>query len=718
MAPFNDDDLADYDNSAGEEEFNEDSLNDEEYDKLYETLPKLKELIASYNNSIDEMALKEALYYNYYELSDAIEELKSKFPKKKEDSTESKPLSKLQKLALERARMKQEKDNSNNPEEKPQRISKLASLAKSRAQKKPEEQVTDNKSLGILENLQVNPKGKDSSEKRVLARKPLEKIANLRKSNIKPVNSLNKKQDTKEHLEVNTNDEQGSSSIIEKPKKITPEAPIIVYDLSLDDKNVLKYPHNSISAFLFHQSENQNDQENHVPQNRNKLKRLAGSIFCPLTNIELNIENVKKAKSNFEEPSPDDKILNAQKTAFEEGMNDLKISDSNKKETDQKEKLPPKPTKPFKKINIENELSTNKAYSKAHKSFVVIGHVDAGKSTLMGRLLYDLGVVDAKTINKLMREAEKSGKGSFALAWVMDQTSEERSRGVTVDICATEFETNNTIFTAIDAPGHKDFVPQMIGGVTQADIALLVVDSINGEFEAGFAMDGQTKEHTLLCKNLGIEKICVAINKLDKEHWSEERFLDIQNQLKSFLVSDVGFDSENVSFIPISGLTGNNVVKADQSVKELGWYKGPTLIEYLEKVKISTSDLTKDPVSVVTAEEFGLAINDIYDISSSEFAVKGRILSGFIQPGETVEVSPTKEYLQVQSVKVRGQNVNIAVKGETTTISFKTNQLTNKSTDDISIGDLILKVGSLVASVNKLTARINLFNMNKPLLNF
>lgn len=617
--------------------------------------------------------------------------------------------------------MKQEKDNSNKLEEKPQRISKLASLAKSRAQKKSEEQVTENnnnRSLGILENLQVNSNGKDSLEKKVLERKPLEKIANIRRSNIKPVNSLSKKQDTKlnEHLEVNTNDEQGSSSIIEKPEKITPEAPLIVYDLSLDDNNVLKYPHNSISAFLFHQNENQNDQENHVPQNRNKLKRLAGSIFCPLTNIELNIENVKKAKNNFEEPSPDDKILNAQKTAFEDGMNDLKISDSNKKETDQKEKLPPKPTKPFKKINIENELSTNKAYSKAHKSFVVIGHVDAGKSTLMGRLLYDLGVVDAKTINKLMREAEKSGKGSFALAWVMDQTSEERSRGVTVDICATEFETNNTIFTAIDAPGHKDFVPQMIGGVTQADIALLIVDSINGEFEAGFAMDGQTKEHTLLCKNLGIEKICVAINKLDKEHWSEERFMDIQNQLKSFLVSDVGFDSDNVSFIPISGLTGNNVVKTDQSVKELGWYKGPTLIEYLEKVKISTSDLTKDPVSVVTAEEFGLAINDIYDISSSEFAVKGRILSGFIQPGETVEVSPTKEYLQVQSVKVRGQNVNIAVKGETTTISFKTNQLTNKSTDDISIGDLILKVGSLVASVNKLTARINLFNMNKPLL--
>ena len=249
--------------------------------------------------------------------------------------------------------------------------------------------------------------------------------------------------------------------------------------------------------------------------------------------------------------------------------------------------LKPKETKPFKKIDIAKEIASSSDYIKPRKSFVVIGHVDAGKSTLMGRLLFDFGIVDAKTVNKLVKEAEKAGKGSFALAWVMDQTEEERSHGVTVDICATDFETSTTKFTAIDAPGHKDFVPQMIGGVSQADFALLVVDSISGEFEAGFALDGQTKEHTILAKNFGIEKICVAVNKMDKEDWNENRFDAIKTQMTEFLTGpDVEFRPDQIDFVPISGLTGNNVVKRDDSIQEFKWYNGPTLAQYIENVEL------------------------------------------------------------------------------------------------------------------------------------
>lgn len=456
-------------------------------------------------------------------------------------------------------------------------------------------------------------------------------------------------------------------------------------------------------------------------ERESQLKRHFSQLLYPLTNLEINVETIAKAKTNFSRPSPDDKILQAQNDVFNKDMKNLKISKpveaAATAAAGTKDKHPPKPTKPFKKIDLVSELSSNKKLTKPHKSFVVIGHIDAGKSTLMGRLLFDLGVVDAKTVNKLVREAEKSGKGSFALAWIMDQTSEERSRGVTVDICATSFDTTTTRFTAIDAPGHKDFVPQMISGVSQADLALLVIDSINGEFEAGFFMDGQTKEHTLLARSLGIEKICVVVNKMDKENWSQDRFEEIKTQLLDFLTgSEVGFSSEQVDFVPISGLTGVNVVKNDHAVKAFDWYQGPTLVNYLESVGLTSVAIDKDTISKLSEEDFNLAINDIFEVSSSEFGVTGKVSRGLIQTGETVMVSPTKDYLQIQKMLIDNEPVDVAISGEIATIHFKLNQLANKSIDELVVGDLISKVDSPISSVKKFTCDVDLFNMSKPLL--
>lgn len=484
-----------------------------------------------------------------------------------------------------------------------------------------------------------------------------------------------------------------------KRKAEEPETQKIKLDISVK-QSLLSTPENSISVFLF---------ENLVTlpsENSNKRRQLAPDLFRAYTN---RFPHIVKAKSNFSKPSPDDKVLEAQKQAFNQDMAKLSI-----KETTPQAEKKPTATKPFKKLDLAKELAgTN--FSKPEKSFVIIGHVDAGKSTLMGRILYDLGTVDVKTVNKLVREAEKSGKGSFALAWIMDQTTEERSRGVTIDICATSFETANTKFTAIDAPGHKDFVPQMIGGVSQADMALLVVDSITGEFEAGFNMDGQTKEHTLLAKNLGIDKICVAVNKMDKENWSEHRFEDIKGQLLQFLTADdVGFQKENVFFVPISGLTGVNVVKNDNSTSALSWYKGPTLVECLESVVISGVGATT--AAELELADFTLAINDIYDVTSSEFKVKGKVSLGIVQPGQTVAVYPTEDYLQVQSLFLGEKQVDVAIRGQIVSMTFKVNQLKNKSTDDLAIGDIVLNVGSQVESARKFEATVNMFNMEKPLL--
>lgn len=431
-----------------------------------------------------------------------------------------------------------------------------------------------------------------------------------------------------------------------------------------------------------------------------KAKRMRYSI---ITNHELPTEKVKQVEQSFAKPLPDDIVIEAQEQAFKK-VGDLSLNDKNDK--------PPKTTKPFKKLDVATELAQSPNFKKPHRSFVVIGHVDAGKLTLMGRMLYDYGIVDARTVSKLVKDAEKAGKGSFALAWIMDQSLEERTHGVTIDICATDMETSMIKFTAIDAPGHKDFVPQMIGGVSQAELALLVVDSITGEFEAGFALDGQTKEHAILAKNLGIERICVAINKMDKENWSEVRFNSMREQLLEYLCGeDVAFEAEQIDFIPISGLTGVNVVNRGD-VPELSWYKGPTLGKYLEDTALSTD--IKD-ASELLQQDFYLSIHDCQR-DKGALRVSGKVLSGVIQAGETVVVLPEEEKLQVQSLKVSGTQVDFAISGQLVEMSFKASQLSNDNGDALRNGDLVTSPLSPARLVQKLKVELHLFNLSKPLV--
>src|ERR1700712_289766 len=176
----------------------------------------------------------------------------------------------------------------------------------------------------------------------------------------------------------------------------------------------------------------------------------------------------------------------------------------------------------------------------------------------MGRLLYDLKVVDQRTIDRYKKEAEKMGKSSFALAWVLDQGSEERARGVTIDIATNKFETDKTAFTILDAPGHRDFIPNMIAGAAQADFAVLVIDASTGSFESG--LKGQTKEHALLVRSMGVQRIIIAVNKLDTVSWSEDRFTEIKTQISAFLTA-AGFQEKNLSFVPCSGLQGDNIAR-------------------------------------------------------------------------------------------------------------------------------------------------------------
>ena len=227
-----------------------------------------------------------------------------------------------------------------------------------------------------------------------------------------------------------------------------------------------------------------------------------------------------------------------------------------------------------------SEYNKNPNTGKPHINLVVIGHVDAGKSTLMGHLLYLLGFVSKKAIHRYETDSKKIGKNSFLYAWVLDETQEERSRGITMDIAQSRFETDKRVVTLLDAPGHKDFIPNMITGATQADVALLVVDATKGEFETGFESGGQTREHTYLIRSLGISQLGVVVNKLDNCDWSQDRYNDITSKLSAFL-KQVGFKEQDVTYVPCSGLTGENLHQRSKLEALCSWYSGPSLVEII-----------------------------------------------------------------------------------------------------------------------------------------
>jgi elongation factor 1 alpha-like protein len=303
-----------------------------------------------------------------------------------------------------------------------------------------------------------------------------------------------------------------------------------------------------------------------------------------------------------------------------------------------------------KNLNVLEEFG--RAKMKDAASFVVVGHVDHGKSTLMGRLLYDLKVVDEKTLEKLRRDSKKIGKASFALAWVMDMTSDERERGITVDIATNHFETDKTRFTILDAPGHQDFVPNMIAGASQADFAVLVIDASTNNFESG--LRGQTKEHAMLVRSMGVQRLIVAINKMDTTNWSEERFNQIQREMTAFLTS-ANFSTKNVSFVPCAGLTGENIVTPVGSSKA-PWYKGPTLVQELDRAE-PTKRAIQRPLRLTISEVFSSSPNNPVSVS-------GKIESGALQVGDKIRVLPSNETATVKTIEADGKPCDWAVAGQ------------------------------------------------------
>jgi len=297
---------------------------------------------------------------------------------------------------------------------------------------------------------------------------------------------------------------------------------------------------------------------------------------------------------------------------------------------------------------------------KTHINLVVIGHVDAGKSTTTGHLIYKCGGIDKRTIEKFEKEAAELGKASFKYAWVLDNLKAERERGITIDIALWKFESPKFFFTVIDAPGHRDFIKNMITGTSQADVAILVIDSSVGGFEAGISKDGQTREHALLAFTLGVKQMIVACNKMDdvSVKYGEARYKEIKQEVAGYL-KKVGYKPMKIPFVPISGWMGDNMI--DKS-SNMPWYKGPYLLEALDNC-----NPPKRPVD----KPLRLPLQDVYKIGGIGTVPVGRVETGVLKPGMVVTFAPTQTSTEVKSVEMHHESLPEAVPGDNVGFNVK-----------------------------------------------
>jgi elongation factor 1-alpha len=309
---------------------------------------------------------------------------------------------------------------------------------------------------------------------------------------------------------------------------------------------------------------------------------------------------------------------------------------------------------------------------KTHINIVVIGHVDSGKSTTTGHLIYKLGGIDKRVIERFEKEAAEMNKRSFKYAWVLDKLKAERERGITIDIALWKFETTKYYCTVIDAPGHRDFIKNMITGTSQADVAVLVVPASPGEFEAGISKNGQTREHALLAYTLGVKQMIVCVNKMDDKsvNWGQARYEEIKKEVSSY-IKKIGYNPDKVPFVPISGWHGDNMLERSTN---LTWYKGPTLLEALD-----TIEPPKRPID----KPLRIPLQDVYKIGGIGTVPVGRVETGLLKPGVIVTFAPANVTTEVKSVEMHHVALTEAVPGDNVGFNVK-----NVSVKDIRRGNV------------------------------
>lgn len=338
---------------------------------------------------------------------------------------------------------------------------------------------------------------------------------------------------------------------------------------------------------------------------------------------------------------------------------------------------------------------TEGADEKKPLSVVLLGHVDAGKSTISGNILFQTGNVDERTMEKFEKEAKALNRESWKFAFALDSSEQERAKGKTEEYGQAAFTTDTRRFTILDAPGHKNYVPHMIGGAAQADIGILVISARKGEFETGFERGGQTREHAMLAKTSGVRLLVVVINKLDDpsvlmpdKSWSEARFKECRKGLEPYL-RQVGWNTKEISWIPVSGLGGENL-KEPVPDSVCPWFKGPTLLGHLEKIELperSRSGSVKMPISE-RHKEMGTM-------------VKGKLESGVIRENDKLVMMPNKVDVVVDAVELEGSTATVAEPGDNVRLRLK-----GIDEDDIRCGFVLCSPTDLVSYTDLFDVRL------------
>jgi len=309
---------------------------------------------------------------------------------------------------------------------------------------------------------------------------------------------------------------------------------------------------------------------------------------------------------------------------------------------------------------------------KNHLNLIITGHIDNGKSTTMGHFLMQMGIVDERAIAQHAEESEKTGKGdTFKYAWVMDNIKDERERGITIDLAFQKFETPKFFFTLIDAPGHRDFIKNMITGASEADCAVLVLSAKEGETDTAVAPGGQAREHAFLLKTLGVNQLIVAINKMDISKYSEDAFKSAKEKGEK-LIKSVGFKVDEVPVIPVSGWKGDNLTKKSENMP---WYNGKTLLETFDDFKVAEKP---------TGKPLRVPIQDVYSITGVGTVPVGRVETGTMKPNDKIIVMPSGAVGEIKSIETHHQQLQSASAGDN--IGFNLRGIEKK---DIKRGDVM-----------------------------
>ncbi len=318
---------------------------------------------------------------------------------------------------------------------------------------------------------------------------------------------------------------------------------------------------------------------------------------------------------------------------------------------------------------------------KPHMNLIFIGHIDHGKSTTVGRLLYDTGVITDRDIQRYKELTQQLNRPTFEFAFVMDSLKEERERGITIDIAHRDFQTPKYYFTIIDAPGHRDFVKNMITGASQADAAVLVVSAVDGVM-------AQTREHAILANVLGIQQLIIGINKMDAAKYSQEQF-ETTKKAAYDLLKSLGFKVDQIPFVPYSAMEGANVSKKSD---KMPWYNGPTLLEALDSFKVPAKPVDKP---------LRLPVQDVFSISGFGTVPVGRVETGIMKPGDQIIIEPSGIKTEVKSIEMHHQALQKAEPGDN--VGFNIKGIEKK---DIKRGDVVGRSSNPPKVANEFTAQI------------